>query len=169
MDHLRSVVVLSRPCRRRCTGSLLVGMCLAVTTSAVTALTTGPQEVQGKWVPSSATCKASSNVLISVNRLTLVNGGDKEELGGLEMAGPSYFTPGYNGIMAVLFTEFSGDQPVIVTFNVAEKRGTARVEFAPVLPQNTTPQLRSYNAHISKLNLTKRFPLGNRPLKKCIP
>jgi hypothetical protein len=168
MDHRRSTVASSRAHRRSYAGSLLVGLWLVATTSSVAALTTVPGEFQGKWVPSNAKCDSGSNVLVSANQLTLVNAGDKERLGGLEMAGPSYFAPGYNGIMAVLFTEFSGDQPVIVTFNAGEKRGVARVDFAPVLPQNNTPQLKAYNAHISKLNLAKRFPVGKRPLKKCV-
>jgi len=29
------------------------------------------------------------------------------------------------------------------------------------------PQQNAYNARISKLNLAKRFPLHNVPLKKC--
>jgi hypothetical protein len=165
MDHRRSTVASSRT--RNYAGSLLVGLCLAATTTSVAALTTVPGEFQGKWVPSNAKCDSGSNVLIGANRLTLVNGGDTEELGGLDMAGPSYFAPGYKGIMAVLFTEFSSDQPVIMTFNVGEKRGVARMDFASVLPQNNTPQLKLYNARISKLNLAKRFPLGKRPLKKC--
>jgi len=167
MDHLRDVVASSRASCRNYADSLLVGICLAATTSSVAAVTTVPSEFRGKWVPSSAKCESGSNVLIGADRLTLANAGDKEELRGLEMAGPSYFTPGYKGIMAVLFAEFSGDQPVIMTFNAAEKPGVARMRFASVLPQNNTPQLKSYNAHISKLNLAKRFPLGNRPLKKC--
>lgn len=88
-------------------------------------------------------------------------------LGGIEMAGPAYFAPDYRGIMAVLFTEFSGHQPVIATFNLGEKKGAAQVEFASVTPGTATAQLKAYNPHISKLNLAKRFPLNKVLLKKC--
>ena len=35
-------------------------------------------------------------------------------------------------IMAVLLTEFSGQQPATITFNLGEKKGVGLVEFAPV-------------------------------------
>ena len=69
--------------------------------------------------------------------------------------------------MAVLITEFSGQQPVTGTFNVGEKKGTAQMDFAPVMPGKATPQLTPYNSRISKLNLVKRFPLDKVLLKKC--
>ena len=54
-----------------------------------------------------------------------------------------------------------------VTFNADEKKGTARAEFAPVVPGNPTAQLKAYNARISQLNLARRFPLNKVSLKKC--
>jgi hypothetical protein len=69
--------------------------------------------------------------------------------------------------MAVLITEFSGHQPVTVSFNFGEKKGVAQVDFSPVQPGTPTPQLKAYNARISKLNLAKRCPLDKVPLKKC--
>jgi hypothetical protein len=69
--------------------------------------------------------------------------------------------------MAVLIAEFSGHQPVTATFNLGEKKGAAQVEFAPVMPGKATAQLTAYNAHISKLNLAKRFPLNKVLLKRC--
>ena len=83
------------------------------------------------------------------------------------MAGPGYFPPGYAGIMAVLLTEFSGDQPATATFNVGEKRGTAQLDFAPVMPGKGTAQLAKYNAHISRLDLARRFPIDKVLLKRC--
>jgi hypothetical protein len=107
-------------------------------------------------------------VLVTAERLTLISGKDSEALGGIEMAGPGYFAPDYRGIMAVLITEFSGNQPVTATFNVAEKKGAAQIDFAPVQPgANNTVQAKAYNAQISKLNLEKRFALNKVPLKKC--
>jgi hypothetical protein len=126
-----------------------------------------PAEFQGKWVPARATCASPAAVLITANRLTLVNGNDREALGGIEMAGPGYFPPDYNGIMAVLITEFSGQQPLTATFNVNEKKGVAQVEFAPLQPGASNALLRAYNARISKLNLARRYPLHAVPLKKC--
>jgi hypothetical protein len=128
-----------------------------------------PSEFRGTWVPTQATCQSPVRLVVTGDRLTLVNATDSETLGGIEMAGPSYFQPGYRGIMAVLFTEFSGDQPVIATFNLGEKKGVARADFAPVMPTSggVTPQLKAYNARISKLNLVKRFPLNKVVLKKC--
>ena len=69
--------------------------------------------------------------------------------------------------MAVLITEFSGQQPVIATFNVGEKKGAAQLDFAPVMPGKATPPLTAYNARISKLDLARRFPLNKVALKKC--
>ena len=126
-----------------------------------------PVEFQGAWVPSKATCDSPVRVLVAADRLTLVNGKDSEALGGIEMAGPGYFPPDYRGIMAVLITEFSGNQPVTATFNLAEKKGAAQVEYAPVQPGANTVQGKAYNAQISKLNLVKRFPLNKVVLKKC--
>jgi hypothetical protein len=107
-------------------------------------------------------------VQITADRLTLVNGADTQALGGIEMAGPGYFPPDYRGIMAVLITEFSGQQPATATFNLGEKKGVAQVEFAPIQPGTQTPMLKAYNSHISKLNLAKRFPLNKIALKKCV-
>ena len=132
--------------------------------------TAGPNDVpvqfQGAWVPSKASCESPVRVLITADRLTLQNGNDIEALGGVEMAGPGYFAHDYKGIMAVLLTEFSGDQPAMATFNLGEKKGAAQVDFAPVMPGKGTAQMAKYNAHISKLNLAKRFPLDKVPLKK---
>lgn len=135
--------------------------------SGATAENLVPAGFQGKWVPAQATCASPVAVLITADRLTLVNGNDREALGGIEMAGPGYFAPDYNGIMAVLITEFAGQQPLTATFNVGEKKGVVQVEFAPVMPGASNAQLRAYNARISKLNLAKRYPLNAVPLKKC--
>ena len=126
-----------------------------------------PGPYRGTWVPTKATCDSPVRMLVAADRLTLQNGKDIEALGGVEMAGPGYFAHDYRGIMAVLLTEFSGDQPAVVTFNLGERKGAAQVEFAPVMPGKGTPQLAKYNAHISKLNLVKRFPLDKVLLKKC--
>ena len=80
-----------------------------------------------------------------------------QALGEIEMAGPGYWGPEYRGIMAVLITEFSGQQPVTASFNVGEKKGVAQLDFAPVQPGKSTPQLNAYNARSSKLNLASHF------------
>ncbi|RPI46598.1 MAG: hypothetical protein EHM59_07025 [Betaproteobacteria bacterium] len=126
-----------------------------------------PAEFQGTWVPSTAACDSPLRVQVAADRLTLTNGKDSHVLGGLEMAGPGYFPPDYRGISAVLFTEFSGHQPVIATFNPDEKKGAARLEMARVVARAGNPQLKAYNSHIAKLNLAKRFPLDKVLLKKC--
>jgi hypothetical protein len=127
-----------------------------------------PAEFQGAWVPNAAPCSSTPRVQISAERVTLTNAKDSESLGGIEMAGPGYFPPDYRGIMAVLLTEFSGDQPVTITFNLGEKKGVAQIEFAPVVPGSLTTQGKAYNAHIAKLNLAKRFALNKLLLKKCV-
>jgi hypothetical protein len=126
-----------------------------------------PAEFQGTWVSARASCESPVRLRITSDRLMLDHGGDSESLGGIEMAGPGYFPPGYKGIMAVLLTEFSGQQPAIVTFNVGEKKGVAQIEFAPVMRGRATPQLTQYNARISKLNLAARFPIDKVMLKRC--
>jgi hypothetical protein len=131
----------------------------------------GPNDVpapfRGAWVPAKATCDSPIRMGVGADRLTLQNGKDTEEIGGVEMAGPGYFAPGYRGIMAVLLTEFSGDQPAVVTFNLGEKRGVAQLDYAPVIPGKGNAMQAKYNAHISKLALARRFPLDKVPLKKC--
>jgi hypothetical protein len=92
---------------------------------------------------------------------------DSESLGGVEMAGPGYFAPDYQGIMQVLLTEASGDQPALLIFNQGEKASVAQLDYSPVMPGNRTPQSDAYNAHIKKLDLAKRFPLAKIALKKC--
>ena len=125
-----------------------------------------PAPLQGGWVPANGGCDSTVRVQVGASNLTLVNGSDKQPLGGIEMAGPGYFAPGYRGIQAVLITEFDGNQPATMTFNVGERRGVAQIEFSQVTP-GTGPALKALNAHIAKLNLTKRFPLNKVPLKKC--
>jgi hypothetical protein len=104
---------------------------------------------------------------VAADRLTLINGKDREELGGVEMGGPGFWGPDYRGILAVLLTEFNGQQPATVTFNVGEKKGVAQVEFSPLLAGNANAQMKAYNARIGQLNLARRFPLHKVLLKKC--
>jgi len=149
-------------------GALIVAASFAaLTANAAAAAGTVPAQFQGKWVPAPATCESAARLLIEADKLTVVNGADSQALGGIEMAGPGYFAPGYRGIMAVLITEFDAQQPATVTFNVGEKKGVAQIDFAPVMPGKPTPMLTAYNARISKLGLAKRFPLDKVPLKKC--
>jgi hypothetical protein len=150
-------------------GALCLLMVLggAVGVSVAAAPRAVPAEFQGRWVPSKASCESPVAVVIAADRLTLVNGKDTQAWSEIEMAGPGFFAPDYRGIMAVLLTEVSGHQPVTASFNVGEKKGVAQVEFAPVMPGKATPQQKAYNAHISKLNLAKRFPIDKVPLKKC--
>ena len=145
---------------------LLLAFTAPAQVHAAGAFSVVPAEFHGAWVPSNAACDSPLRVQVSGDKLTLSNGKDSQTLGGIEMAGPAYFQPGYRGIMAVLFTEFSGHQPVIATFNPDEKKGAARLEIARASPGQGA-QLKVYNAHISKLNLAKRFPLDQVILKKC--
>jgi hypothetical protein len=140
---------------------------MAVWTQLAMAQNAPPTKLQGTWVPTRATCQSPVRVLVAATTLTLVNGKDSEALGGIEMAGPGYFAPDYQGIMAVLISEFNGQQPATATFNVGEKKGVAQVDFSPVMPGKPNAQLNAYNARITKLNLAKRFPLDKVLLKKC--
>ena len=128
---------------------------------------TVPAQFHGTWVAGNATCDSPVRVQVAALVLTLVNGNDSAALGGIEMAGPGYFPPGYRGIEAVLFTEFSGHQPAVMTFNAGEKKGVAQMAFASMTPRKGNAQLDALNARIAKLNLAKRFPINNVPLKKC--
>lgn len=141
--------------------------CCLIATASLSAPPAVPASVQGTWVSGKSGCDAPLRVVIAADRLTLHNGADSESLGGIEMAGPSYFPPGYAGIMAVLITEFDGQQPATATFNVGERKGTAQIEFAPLMPGKATPALTQYNNRIGKLNLAKRFPLDKVMLKRC--
>ena len=167
MNHRHFNVSAGRAFRRAGAIFLLAALSVAASTSSAAAASAVPAEFQGTWVPSKATCASPIRVGVAADRLTLTNGKDSEALGGIEMAGPGYFAHDYRGIMAVLITEFSGQQPSTATFNLGEKKGAAQVDFSPVMPGQATPQLTAYNARISKLNLAKRFPLNKVLLKKC--
>jgi len=143
--------------------ALLLALAAGIPT---TALAQVPAEYHGTWVATKATCQATARVVVTADRLTLVNGADTQPIGGIEMAGPGYFAPDYSGIMAVLITEFDGQQPVTVTFNWEEKKGVAEIEFAPVISGGNA-QAAAYNKRITQLNLAKRFPLNKALLKKC--
>lgn len=146
---------------------LVAAFALAVWAPLAPAQNTVPSQFHGTWVSAGGSCDAPLRVVVSASKLTLVNRGDHQELGEIEMAGPGYFPPDYRGIMAVLITEFSGQQPATVTFNVGEKKGAAQVEFSPVMPGRPNAQLSAYNARITKLNLAKRFPIDKAMLRKC--
>ena len=146
---------------------LLAAIALAPGTAAA-GPNDAPASFRGAWVPAKATCDSPIRMLVGADRLTLQNGKDTEEIGGVEMAGPGYFAPGYRGIMAVLLTEFSGDQPAVVTFNPGERKGVAQLDYAPVIPGKGSAMQAQYNAHISKLALARRFPLDKVPLKRCV-
>jgi hypothetical protein len=167
MQHHHADPAAARTTPRSLVTTLLAGALLAIGTQCAAAANIVPGEFQGAWVPVKKGCDAAERVLIAADRLILQNGKDSESLAGIEMAGPGYFPPGYAGIMAVLLTESSGDQPVTATFNVGEKRGTARLDFAPVMPGKGTAQLAKYNAHISGLDLARRFPIDKVLLKRC--
>jgi hypothetical protein len=106
------------------------------------------------------------SVVLTADKLTLVNGTDRQVIGGIEMAGPGYFAPDYSGIMQVLITEFDGQQPVTMTFNVGEKKGVAQADFAPVITGGNA-QAAAYVARINELDLARRFPLDKASLRRC--
>ena len=159
----RAIDSARAPGRAVANGTVAVMLMVVAGPSAADSKTV-PAEFQGKWVPAKAACESPVTMLVEAKRLTLVNGKDSEALGGIEMAGPGFFPPGYRGIMAVLITEFDGQQPASVTFNNGEKKGAALIEFSHFMPGKPTS---AYNARITKLNLAKRFPLHQVPLKKC--
>lgn len=158
---------MKSPDLRKLTARILLAIAALAGMSGAAAENLVPAGFQGKWVPAKAVCTSPVAILITADRLTLVNGSDRQALGGVEMAGPGYFQPGYNGIMAVLIAEFGGQQPLTAIFNLGEKKGVAQVEFSPIMPGGSSAQSRAYNARISKLNLAKRFPLHAALLKKC--
>jgi hypothetical protein len=126
-----------------------------------------PAEFLGDWVAAQATCDAPVRFRVEAAKLTLANGADIQSFGDVEMAGPAYWGPDYKGgIEAVAFAEFSGDQPVIATFNPSEKKGVAQLEFGQPTP-GPGAVLAALNARYQRLNLAKRFPIHKVPLKKC--
>ena len=126
-----------------------------------------PAEFTGDWVPAAALCTSPARIRVEAARVTLVNGADSQSFAGIEMAGPSFFGPDYKGIMAQAITEFDGDQPVQVTFNLQEKKGAAQAELASPVSGNVNAYGKALNARLATLNLVKRFPLHQVPLKKC--
>ena len=116
-----------------------------------------PAEYQGTWVPANATCESPARVVVTADKLTLVNGSDKQAIGGSRWRAPAIWGPDYSGIMAVLITEFDGQQPVTASFNVGEKKGVAQVEFAPVMPGGN-PSQAAYNARINAAQPCEALP-----------
>jgi hypothetical protein len=167
LDPIPFIERIIRPTRRICALLPVFIGALMLVSAPARAQNVVPSEFHGNWVPAKAVCDSLLRIVVAADRLTLANGKDSQSLGGIEMAGPAYFQPGYRGIMAVLFTEFSGHQPVIVHFNAGEKKGLAQAEFAASIEGAQTAHAMAYNAHIAKLNLAKRFPLEKVALKKC--
>ena len=137
-------------------------------TAAPAAAAPVPPEFLGEWVAASAACTAPARIRIEAARLTLVNGADMESFGGVEIA-TGFFPPDYSGIQQALLTEVdTGDQPVTGTFNYQEKKGVALFEFmAPQPVRAPNAAMQRLNARFAKLNLQKRFPLHQVPLKRC--
>lgn len=159
--RLRALLVLTAA------PSTVPGLLAAAYVGAVAAAGVVPATHHGTWVAANAACSSPLRLIVSADRLTLANGADRESLAGIEMAGPGYFPPGYSGSMAVLITEFDGQQPATMTFNLREKKGVAQIEYAPHMPGKVTPQLKTYNARIDQLGLAKRFPIDKVALKRC--
>jgi hypothetical protein len=153
--------------RRDAFTPMIAGLLLATTAAAATPQEPVPAELRGTWVAARSACDAPARMRVGADHVIFEHGSDRETLRGIEMAGPGFFQPGYSGIMAVLITEFDGQQPVTVIFNVDERKGSARAEFSPVMPGKATAQLSAYNARISKLKLATRFPLDKVLLKRC--
>lgn len=125
-------------------------------------------DLVGDYVPASATCESRIRARIEPTTVTLFNNADTEALADTEMAGSGFFGPSYSGIMVVAIAEFNGHQPVTITFNPDEKKDTALMEFAGIITGNPANQaIAAANARIATLNLAKRFPLHNVPLRKC--
>lgn len=165
MNYRRLNASGAKAVRRVCAVSAWL---LAVVVSPISAAQTAvPAEFHGTWTPVSAACDSVMRVVVAAQVLTFINGKDSAAIGGIEMAGPGYFPPGYRGIEAVLITEFNGHQPATMVFNAGEKKGVAQVGFSAVTPGKANAQLNAYNARIARLNLARRFPLNNVPLKKC--
>lgn len=139
---------------------------LALLGSAGAANAQVPADFQGDWVSAKATCEAAVRFRVEASKFTLINGKDTQSFGGIEMAGPSYFGPEYNGIQAVAISEFEGDQPVTATFNANEKKGTAQIDYT-VLTGTVQPAYAAQAQRLNKLALGKRFPIAATPLKKC--
>lgn len=161
---------ITRPLPTRSTPRFVCALLIALAFSAVTARPASaqvPAEFAGEWVPASAMCTSPARIRVEPARITLLNGADKEAFAGIEMAGPAYFGPDYRGVMAVAITEFDGDQPVTMTFNASEKKGVAQAELASPIGGNVNAYGKALNARLAKLNLVKRFPLHQVPLKKC--
>jgi len=97
--------------------TVIAALATALVASTASAANPAPAPLQGAWVPASAGCDSPLRIQVAANQLTLVNGADRQTLGGNEMAGPGYFAPGYRGIQAVLITEFDGHQPATMTFS----------------------------------------------------
>lgn len=143
----------------------VVAVALA-TTLAAAASAPMPDEAIGDWVPATASCDATTRLRVEAQRMTLINGADRQSWGDLETA-LTFFGPEYQGISTVVMPDFaSGDPPFTVYFNADEKPGVTKVEIYVPMQGNTNPQVAAIQAKHEKL--AKRFPgLNMTALKKC--
>ena len=65
---------------------LLALIAVAAAAPAAAQMKDVPAQYHGKWVPAKATCESPAALVVSADRLTLVNGKDSEALGGIEQA-----------------------------------------------------------------------------------
>ena len=117
-----------------------------------------PAEFHGDWVSARATCDAAVRFRVEAAKFTLINGKDTQSFGGIEMAGPSYFGPEYNGIQAVAISEFEGDQPVTASLS-----GSAMPRWARGFLQATTRP----NARCSRPSSTGSTASARRSRRRC--
>jgi len=126
-----------------------------------------PGEFHGTWVPATAACDSATKLEVAVDKLTLVNGADKESFGDIGIPA-SFFGPEYSGISVVAVPGINGPtQPFTLFFNADEKKGETRIDIYQDMGDTSgNPQLDAVQTAAKKL--ADRFPALNRTtLKKC--
>ena len=74
-----------------------------------------PAQFQGDWVPATAACDSAVRFRVTESKMTLINGADKAEYGGLGTTA-SYFGDSYQGISVVFLPELNGGNPPFTVF-----------------------------------------------------
>ena len=124
-----------------------------------------PAQFQGDWVPATAACDSAVRFRVTESKMTLINGADKAEYGGLGTTA-SYFGDSYQGISVVFLPELNGgNPPFTVFFNADEKKGVTKVDIYTYMPGPLNAPGKISQAAAKKLAM--RFPINKAPLKKC--
>ncbi len=120
-------------------GVLTAGVSMAITGGSV------DKALLGTWVPAKAACTSPLKVVVEANKVTFVNGAQRQVYSKLDQC----FSCAGRDVQNVIWlsTDAMGDSPFIIQVDTAKKSGM--IDFS------------------NDKKLAARFPFGNAPIKRC--